>query len=81
MRILPCFPSVIVGHPIERANAFVYPYYVAQLDLFNPFRLEAVLVSCRYPAETKGRGDKSETRRPEVPLNCKPIRSPPIYSW
>ncbi len=33
----PCFPSLLVGHPIERANGFVYPLYVAQLDLFDKF--------------------------------------------
>jgi len=31
----PQFPSLLVGNPIERANAFVYPLYVAQLNLFD----------------------------------------------
>jgi hypothetical protein len=31
----PCFPSLLVGDPIERANAFVFPLYVAQLNLFD----------------------------------------------
>ena len=31
----PQFPSLLVGSPIERANAFVFPLYVAQLNLFD----------------------------------------------
>ena len=37
MRMRPCFPSLLVGDPIERANAYVYPIYVAQLNLFDKF--------------------------------------------
>ena len=33
----PEFPSLVVGRPIERANAFVFPIYVAQLNLFDKF--------------------------------------------
>ena len=31
----PQFPSLLVGNPIERANAFVYPLFIAQLNLFD----------------------------------------------
>ena len=31
----PTFPSLLVGNPIERANAYVFPIYVAQLNLFD----------------------------------------------
>jgi hypothetical protein len=33
----PTFPSWLVGDPIERANAYVYPLYFAQLNLFDKF--------------------------------------------
>ena len=41
----PQFPSLLVGSPIERANAFVFPLYVAQLNLFDFARKPSWLIA------------------------------------
>ena len=55
----PQFPSLLVGNPIERADAFVFPLYVAQLNLFDKFARKRSWSP--MPSRVQSLGDKSET--------------------
>ena len=64
--MLPAFPSLNIGTPVQRGDVVVYPIYVAQLSLFDKLAPEQSW-SVATSAERKRSSPVITNERPQVP--------------
>ena len=77
--MLPAFPSLNIGKPVQRRNAVVYPVFIAQLPLFDKFAPEQPWSVATWLERKAVLACNHKSSGPKFPILMNPGNTPPLF--